>query len=147
MKQYDAILHIVPQENVNESERIFAQPGTGPGGISGFNRHFDADDPKMYHYLNFGNVLRQNLANWGNGFSAKITDFKKWVVVDVNYHNHITGKTASKTFLIIFKEKGTGLVLSTHNKYRTISGVDQATSYIKSACNSLQNDTNQNRIG
>ena len=81
-----------------------------------------------------------------NGFSAEVVDFKKWVTVRVTHSNHITGKSASKTFLIVFKQKGDGIVLSTHNKYRTISGVDQAASYIRQVCNSLTNETN-NKIG
>jgi hypothetical protein len=77
----------------------------------------------------------------GNDFSSRVTDFGKWVTVDISHHNHITGRTSSKTFLIVFQQKGDGIVLSTHNRYRTISGVDQAASYIKSVASSLQNNT------
>lgn len=143
MKKYDAILCV--ELPINESDdRLYAK--RGPGATRGFGPYWNADDPKMYGSFTFGNSLKQSLGNMGYGYGCQVTDFKKWVVVNVTYHNHITGKSSSKTFLIVFKEKGDGIVLSTHNRYRTISGVDQAASYIKSVCNGLQSDT-QNRIG
>lgn len=142
MKKYDAILYY---NSINESadERIYTKKI--PGGTYGFNIYPDADDPKLYQTFSFANMLRSSLSNIGPGFFCKIVDFKKWVVVEISHHNYITGKTASKTFLIVFQHKGDGIVLNTHNKYRTISGVDQAASYIKSACSRLQSDT-QNRV-
>jgi hypothetical protein len=146
-EKYDAILHVIPELNESVSasgdDRIHAR--RIPGINKGFTQYMDADDPKMYSSFSFGNIVRQTLNNMGNGFSAKVTDFKKWVVVEIAHHNTITGKSASKTFLVVFKHKGDGMVLTTHNKYRSISGVDQALSYIKSAASILQNDT-QNRI-
>lgn len=143
MKKYDAILcvekPILEFDERNVTRKI-------PGASGGFSQYWDTEDPKLYNSFSFGNSLKNSLNNIGQGYSAKVTDFKKWVVVDVTYHNHVTGKSSSKTFLIIFKYKGDGIVLSTHNRYRSISGVDQAASYIKSACNSLQSDT-QNRVG
>ena len=105
-----------------------------------------ADDPKLYNMFSFGNIVRQAIGNMGAEYSCQVTDFKKWVVVTVSHSNIITGKLSSKTFLIVFDLNKEGIVLSTHNRYRTISGVDQAISYIRSACQALQSDT-QNRIG
>lgn len=144
-KKYDAILCIDPIDMVCEVDDRMVARGK-PQPTTGFSKYYNADDPKLYSYFTFGNALRQTLNNMGAGFMAKVTDFKKWVVVEVSYHNTITGKTSSKTFLIVFKQKGDGMVLTTHNRYRTISGVDQAASYIRSACGSLQSDA-QNRIG
>lgn len=138
---YDYILQYEPE--INEHERVAANKI--PSQTKGFSQYWNTDDPKMYNAFTFGNAVRQALNNMGNGFSAEVTDFKKWVVVKANHHNTITGKTSSKTFLIVFQKKGDGMILSTHNRYRSISGVDQAISYIKSVINSLQNDT-QNRI-
>jgi hypothetical protein len=138
---YDYILQYEPA--INEHERVATNKI--PSQTKGFSQYWNADDPKMYNAFTFGNAIRQALNNMGNGFSAEVTDFKKWVVVKANHHNSITGKTSSKTFLIVFQKKGDGMVLSTHNRYRSISGADQAISYIKSVINSLQNDT-QNRI-
>lgn len=144
-KKYDAILCVDVEDMICEADdRLIAI--NKPQPTQGFSKYYNADDPKLYSYFTFGNALKQSLNNMGSGYMAKVTDFKKWVVVDVSYHNNITGKTSSKTFLVVFKEKGDGMVLTTHNRYRSISGVDQALSYIKSACGSLRNDT-QNRIG
>lgn len=141
--KYDAILYVVPAINEYD-ERIYTRKI--PGATRGFSQYWDADDPKLYNNMAFGSVVARALSNMGSGFSAEVTDFKKWVTVRVSHYNTITGKSSSKTFLIVFQEKGDGIVLSTHNRYRTISGADQAISYIKSVCNSLQSDT-QNRIG
>jgi hypothetical protein len=144
MKKYDAILCVDPM--INEAdERVMARKSPNASFKSMSNRPYDVDDPRLYNQFSFGNTLKNSLSNMGNGYSAHITDFKKWVVVEVSHHNTITGLSASKTFLIVFKEKGDGMVLSTHNKYRSISGADQAISYIKASCNSLQNYT-QNRL-
>lgn len=139
MQKYDAVL--VVDTPINESDaRIYNKGGylTSP---KGFTQYIDADDPKLYDMYSFGNAVRQNLSNMGQGFSCSVVDFKKWVVVTVSHSNHITGRTSSKTFLIVFKPNKDGIVLSTHNRYRTISGAEQACSYIRSACSALQNDT------
>lgn len=145
MEKYDAILYL-EDSNINEAVDDRLQARRIPGDVGGFSQYFDTDDPKMHTQFNFGNALRSLLTNMNNGFSAEVVDFKKWVTVRVTHSNHLTGKSASKTFLIVFKQKGDGIVLSTHNKYRTISGVDQAASYIRQVCNSLTSETN-NKIG
>lgn len=142
-EKYDAILCVNQTLNENDDRMISRRAPIGQ--YKGFTQYVDVDDPKLYNSFTFGNAVRQSLNNMGNGFSARVTDFKKWIVVDVSHHNTITGKSASKTFLIVFKDRGDGMVMSTHNKYRSISGVDQAISYIRSAASSLQNDT-QNRL-
>lgn len=146
MKKYDAILCIEPQINEGAyDDRVFGAGGTTQP-TRGFKVGIDWDDPKMFASNNFGNMMRSYLDNMGRGYSARVTDFGKWVTVDVTYHNYITGRSASKTFLVVFKPKGNGIVLSTHNRYRTISGIDQAVSYIRSASNSLESST-QSKIG
>ena len=141
--KYDAILYVTP-DSINEADsrisggKILAQPRS-------FTM-YNVDDPMLYTSFNFASAVTNSLNNMGHGYSCKVTDFKKWVVVDVSHHNSITGKTSSKVFLIVFKEKGEGIVLSTHNRFRSISGVEQAISYIRNSCGALQSDT-QNRIG
>lgn len=147
--KYDAILYV--EQPINEASYDKRVYNNGKNkylsGPKGFNMYPDADDPMLYNAYSFGNAVRQNLQNIGNGVSCKVTDFKKWVVVEISHHDTITGKTSSKTFLIVFtKDKGSGIVLSTNNRFRTISGADQACSYIRSACSALQSDTS-NRIG
>lgn len=143
-KKYDAVLYV--EQPINEADKRMYNKGKTPQPTVGFDRYYTADDPKMYNMFTFGNAVRQSLSGMGQGFYCQVTDFKKWVVVTVTYSDIITGKSSSKTFLIVFSPDKDGIVLSTHNRYRSISGVDQACSYIKNVCNALQSDT-QNRIG
>jgi hypothetical protein len=139
-KKYDAILHITSLINENDP-RSYNKGKTMSTTVGPY-----ADDPKLYNYFSFGNVINRSLNSMGNGYSCQVTDFKKWVVVTVTHNNVITGRSSSKTFLVVFTPEKDGLIFSTHNRYRSISGVDQAITYIRSACQSLSSDT-QNRMG
>ena len=143
--KYDAILVCKYDDIIKESvgdERSYT--GAGPGKMAGNTKYLNYDDPKLYASNAFGRMMLQDLNSWKAGYSAKVTDFAKWVVVEVTYHHYITGRSDSKTFLVVFNggpkgtDKGGGLVLSTANKWRTISGYTQAVSYIKSASASLE---------
>lgn len=147
MEKYDSILYIEP-ELINEVERM---NGTdNPEWSVGFKNvipglPYNVDDPKMYNAFTFGRMVKSAIDSWGSGWSSEVSDFKKWVVVRVKYHDYNTSRSATKTFLIVFQLEGDGIVLSTHNRYRSISGTQQAISYIKSACSALKNST-QTRI-
>lgn len=143
-KKYDAILYI--ESIINESDPRIHNKGKTPSATVGYFTNYNADDPRLYNMFSFGNAMRNSLSNMGPGYSCQVTDFKKWVVVTVSYSDIITGKMSSKTFLIVFNLEKDGIVLTTHNRYRSISGVDQAITYIKSSCQSLKSDI-QNRIG
>lgn len=145
MLKYDAILHI-EEPMINESDPRVQNKGRTPSATRGYTTNFNADDPRLYNAFSFGNIMRNSLNNMGAGYYCQVTDFKKWVVVTVSYSDIITGKLSSKTFLIVFNLEKDGIVLTTHNRYRSISGVDQAITYIKSSCQSLKSDI-QNRIG
>ena len=104
---------------------------------------YNYDDPKLYANNSFGRSLHSELNNMGNGFSAEVTDFGKWVTVRVSHTDFVTGRASSKTFLVVFSNKAKGLVLSTANKWRSIDGYSQAAMYIKSAANSLKSSSQQ----
>ena len=146
MKKYDAILYYEPSINEKYEDRALASPSKYLGQTKAFQVNLDYIDPKYYANYSFGNLLQSSLNSMNSSYSSKVTDFGKWVVAEVTHHDRITGRSASKTFLIVFKTKGDGIVLSTNNRYRSISGVEQAASYIKSACGSLSNAT-QTKIG
>lgn len=138
--KYDSVLYL-DNDYILENDRIAGGSGLDaayhsiqPGAP------YNWDDPKLYNNFTFGRIIKRAIEST-SGYFAEVSDFRKWVVVKVTYHNYENSRTASKTFLIVFKHKGDGMVMSTHNKYRTINGVDQAVSYIKSACNALQNST------
>lgn len=150
--KYDAVLicNIDNDDFIKENygdERSYT--GANIGKNVGKVPYMWYDDPKLYASNAFGRMMQNDLNNWRKGYSAKVTDFGKWVVVDVTYHNVITGRSASKTFLVVFDggPKGTdpagGMVLSTANKWRTISGYSQASSYIKAASGTLESATSQ----
>ena len=147
---YDAILVCDTNQFITEAfgdERSYT--GVGPGRDVGKVPYMWYDDPRLYASNAFGKLIQNDLNNWKQNFSAKVTDFGKWVVVEVTCHNHITGRSASKTFLVVFDggpkgtDKGGGMILSTANKWRTISGYAQAASYIKSASGALEAATTQ----
>ena len=148
--KYDAILVCSIDDFINESygdERAYTSASYGRD--VGATPYMWYDDPRLYASNAFGKLMLNDLNNWRKGFSAKVTDFGKWVVVEVTYHNVITGRSASKTFLVVFDggpkgtDKGGGIILSTANKWRTISGYAQASSYIKSASGALESATSQ----
>ena len=141
--KYDAILVCNAEEMLQSINENYGDPrsytGAGPGKDDGKVPYFWYDDPKLYATNAFGKMMLNDLNSFRKGYSAKVTDFGKWVVVEVTYHNVITGRSASKTFFVVFDggpkgtDKGGGMILSTANKWRTISGYDQASSYIRAA--------------
>ena len=144
MVTYDTILYIEPA--INEADpRSYAKrvPVGNDYGLDN-KTYIDWNDPRLWTSTAFGRVLQSSLTGMGAGFSAQVTDFKRWVTVVVSYQNLITGKGASKHFLVVFDkpDKPNGMVMSTANRYRSISGVDQAASYIKSASYALKDQTN-----
>lgn len=148
--KYDAILICNVDDFINEAfgdDRSYST--TGPGKNVGKVPYLWYDDPRLYASNAFGKLLLNDLNNWRQGYSAKVTDFGKWIVVEITCHNHVSGRSASKTFLVVFDsgpkgtDKGGGIVLSTANKWRTISGYSQASSYIKSASGALEAATIQ----
>lgn len=151
ISKYDAVLVCDANDIILESgdPRTTHVDPIGPGVTKSVGPHWYYDDPILYASNAFGKSIAYELNGWRQGYTAKVSDFGKWVIVEVTHHNHITGRSASKTFLIVFNadikgaDKNTGIVLTTANKYRTISGYSQATSYIKSVASSLESATSQ----
>ena len=117
---------------------------TGPRYDSpAYSTYLYYQDPKLYASWAFGKQLQNALTNVGYGYAAEVSDFGKYVSVKMSYSNPPTGKTASKTFLVVFDPDGKkGNIFQTSNRYRTFSGVSQAASYIKSCVSSLRDKTN-----
>lgn len=152
MSKYDAILICDINEMINEASASGDRRSFSSGGYSkdsSVSQYFWYDDPKLYAANAFGRMMLNELNGWKAGYSAKVSDFGKWVVVEVTYHNHISGRSSSKTFLVVFdggpkgKDPAGGMILTTANKYRTISGYNQAVSYIKSASTALESSADQ----
>ena len=141
MGTYDTILYI-DNLQINEDDR-YATKRTIDTSPHGNTQYVNWDDPKLWSSNAVGRLIRNELNSIGNGFSVEVTDFNKWVVVKVNHSDYITGRTSSKTFLIVFNNKEEGIVLSTANKWRSVSGYSQAVSYIKSASQTLKSSSSQ----
>ena len=128
----------IQSENLNEgadrrsvNTKMVNGLDRGPNGIVNY------DDPRLYTATNFGRQLQTMLSN-SNNFWAEVSDFGRYVVVTAGYHNTVSGRSATKHFVIAFDPDGVGTVFTSATKWRSISGVSQAASYIKSACNPLE---------
>lgn len=143
MEKIDTILYIDRSINEDYNDRYHGNKSTD-ASYKGNTNSVNWDDPKLWSGVAFGRLMQQELNSMGSEYSAEVVDFGKWVTVKVNCHNYITGRTCSKTFLVVFSgDRGNGLVLSTANKWRSISGYAQAVSYIKSAAQILRNTSSQ----
>lgn len=139
LQDIEAVLYFDPKQvnevydprNVGKNKSYSAAP-TGPGG------RFDWKDWKVWNSTSFGNRLQGMLGNLGRGYAAEVSDMGQFVAVRVSYHHPPTGKGVSKTYIIVFEhpDKGDGRVFASSNKWRTISGLDQAVSYISSSIRS-----------
>lgn len=99
-------------------------------------------DFKIWTNSGFGRRLINGLPQ-GNGYSSEVLDCGKYVSCKVNYVNPSTGKGVSKQFVVVFENPkfGDGKVFCTSTKWRTISSVDQAISYMGSYIRSLAGTT------
>lgn len=135
--KYDTVL--IVDEMINEDDRLYGSPAK----YDPIGDPYGQPDWKLMDSFTFGKEIRAGLNNMNNGYYNKVVDYGKYVIVTVGYHNITTGKSAEKTILIVFKNKGDGIILAASNRHRTISGVQQALSYIKSTASSLPNQTNR----
>lgn len=143
LNQIDTILYF---DSINEEydDRNYQTKQYGGQATPIKGRYIDFVDPKLYASWSFGKQIRNDLNNIGAGFSCEVSDFGKEIVVRVTHSDTVTGRSASKTFLITFTgNKGDAYVKSHSNKWRSISGVSQAAQYIRSACSSLSSVNQQ----
>ena len=131
------VLYIQPEELNEAADRRSVNSRHINGLDQGPNGVVNYDDPKLYTATNFGRQLQTMLSN-SNNFWAEVSDFGRYVVVTAGYHNTVSGRSATKHFVIAFDPDGVGTVFTSATKWRSISGVSQAASYIKSACNPLE---------
>lgn len=109
--------------------------GTKDYGPNGMPNLYDW---RLYSGSGYGRQLQAFLSG-GNGYSYEVTDMGQYVVVRGTYHNLATGKTTSKTFVIVFDDPktGDGKIFATSTKWRTVSSINQAANYIKSTIQSF----------
>jgi hypothetical protein len=147
IKEYDAILEV--NYNLNDLNEGIDDRNYASNPVSGADKPIKGNysnyiDPKFYSSWSFGRQLRSILNGMGSGYSSEVTDFGQEIVVRVTHSDTVTGRSSSKTFLIIFTDKkGNAMVKNHSNKWRSVSGIDQAASYIRSICSNLQANTQQ----
>ena len=154
LDQFDGIL-VLENESLNEGD-LSGVMGLGPGDVratsavtgphfdkGAYSQYLNYQDPKLFTNWTFGKQLQSSIGSIGAGYGCEVADFGRYVTAKVTYSNPPTGKTASKTFLVVFDPDGKkGNIFQTSNRYRTFSGLSQAASYIKSCVSSLKDKTN-----
>lgn len=140
-EKYDAIL--IFNNQLNEASRI--KPGVNNASHRGPNNYVDVDDPAHYTSNAIGRIISQSIDNMGYGYFGEVTDFGKWVVVTVGYHSYITGRSCTKTFLVVFNndKNYSSVVMSSSTKWRTITNHSEAVTYIRAAANQLASEANK----
>lgn len=124
---------------INEADgRLQGRSGATGAADQGPNGMIDRYDWRLWTGSGYGRRLQSYLSG-GGGYSYEVTDMGQYVVVRASFHNLGTGKTVSKTFVIVFENPriGDGKVFATSTKWRTVSNVDQAANYIKSTIQSM----------
>lgn len=108
-------------------------------------RYIGVTDLKLMTNWAFGRQLQRDLNSMGSGFTCQVFDVGGEVAVTITHCSATTGRSASKSFIIVFGSKdGTGIVKSSSTRWRTISGIGQAVSYIKSVASNLTSYTQTN---
>lgn len=137
--KYDAILYVTEPVNETLADRrmgdTVSKGKVNPswGSKTGY---LDYLSPEITSAFSFGQTIKRAIED--SSLAVEVSDFGPWISVRCTATNVATGRSASKTFLIVFQHKSRGVVMSTSNKWRTIDGYSQAASYIKSACSSLR---------
>ena len=146
LEQFDAILYFDGSEidvfegGVDPRNYNSKLPSGSDKPINGMYMNYI--DPKLYANWSFGNQLKRDVQSLGSNYSCEVADFGQEIVVRVTHSDTVTGRSASKTFLVIFTNtKGEAYIKSHSNKWRSISGIGQAASYIKSICSNLSTST------
>ena len=97
-----------------------------------------------YDNFSLGNYVRSGLS-LGNKYGVGVYDFGNAIMVEITYYDIGTCKTSGAKFLIqIGNKNGKGVVRSSSSKFRTISNIGEAISYIRSRANYLSGRTGYN---
>lgn len=126
---------------INESSdpRTLAKGNTagtlnqGPGGWYG------AYDYRVWDGASYGRRLQSEANPGGKGYSIDVHDCGAQLSVTASYQSPISGKKISQSFIVILQDPKTsaGTIFMTSTKWRTVSTISQAASYINSTIRSL----------
>lgn len=89
-----------------------------------------------------GPIIRTQLSSLGKGYNIECIDFGSDIVIKITYTNIQTGRTSGQSFLLkLSSTKGEGIIKSSEIRYRTVSNLVNAVSYIKTKAGSLKQQT------
>lgn len=116
--------------------------GTGSEGPGGF---YGAYDYRVWDGTGYGQILQREANPGGKGYSVDVLDCGQHISVTAHYQSPATGKKISQSFIVVLKspKSGNGTIFMTSTKWRTVSSVQQAASYIRSSIKTLANLANQ----
>ncbi len=103
----------------------------------------DAFDWRTWQDTSFGRTLTNRLHS--AGINVSVFDAGKTLSVTAGLEDSATGKTVTKTFIVVFaqpKKKGDaipgyGMIWKSSTKFRTFSSIDQVANYVSSYVRSL----------
>lgn len=148
MKDHKQIDYVLIVENtINEAQTDIRNYNTGLPSvdINPVGRYIGVRDPKLMVSWAFGKILQRELNNLGSNYTCQVFDCGGEVSVTVSCCEPSTGRTASKSFIIVFDSKnGNGTIKSSSTRWRSVSGISQVVTYIKSVASNLSSFTNTN---
>lgn len=116
--------------------------GTANRGPHGF---YGAYDWKVWDGTGYGQRLQREANPGGKGFSIDVHDCGQQISCTAHYQSPGSGKKVSQSFIIVLNrpDRGDGTVFMTSTKWRTVSSISQAASYINSTIRSLASIADQ----
>lgn len=110
----------------------------GPGGFYG------TPDWRVWDGASYGKQVQRE-ANPGQGYTIDVHDCGQHLSVTASYQNPANGKKVSQSFIIVLQgtNNSAGTVFMTSTKWRTVSSISQAASYISSTIRSMAGSINQ----
>ena len=139
----EAVLYFSQQVNETVDPRVLGKNRPESAALTGPGGKTSRTDWRVWNATGFGQRLQSSLTSLGKGYSAEVSDMGQYIAVRVSYHNVVTGKGVSKTYIIVFDDpdRGDGRVMVTSQKWRSISSYDQAASYISSSIRNYSGQT------
>lgn len=143
MKDNDNIFLIYDPPVINEATDD-PRMSVGPDSWRmGADMGTDAFDWRIWQDTSFGRTLTSRLRS--SGLNVSVFDAGKTLSVTAGLEDSATGKTVTKTFIVVFaqpKKKGDlipgyGKIWNSSTKFRTFSNIDQVANYVSSYVKSL----------
>lgn len=125
-------------ENIVEDHRVQATTGTQGYANQGKNNQYGGYDWTVWDGGSYGKMLRAAAHPGDRGFFIEVHDCGRFLSVKASYQSPATGKSVSQNFIVVLKDDNAEAnVYMTSTKWRTVSSISQAASYIQQTIKSL----------